>query len=421
MHGIYRIASLVTLTVAVLFFVEDNITTEWRQAQNDYQARMAETAGTDAQIAYASSYEIRLRQIELPALDRVDRCVSCHLGTENPSAADWPQPLTTHSGEFLRQHDVERIGCTVCHDGQGRATTAEAAHAWADGLFWDKPVLRGAMVQSTCVRCHNGPLPYATMFERGKKLFDSRGCRGCHRVGSDGMSLGTDLTRLGDASFAAVRPTTEHGDLLERFENNINVAYIYESVRYPHAQPPNSMMPKYDFSDQEATALTVYLKGLTDLVPESRLSPRGDQIQQESFLDNGKLLYARYCNGCHGVDGRGGTLNPNAVIETVPRLDELAERLMLFEPEDVDEIVGYLREHGGPPGDSEALDLPRGRVTLIQYEMVKNLVRDGNRSGKKAPHGLSPIDMPAWGKVLSAEETAAVIAWLLTKFPWDEE
>jgi mono/diheme cytochrome c family protein len=53
--------------------------------------------------------------------------------------------------------------------------------------------------------------------------------------------------------------------------------------------------------------------------------------------------------------------------------------------------------------------------------MVKNLVRDGNRSGKKAPHGLSPIDMPAWGKVLSAEETAAVIAWLLTKFPWDEE
>lgn len=166
--------------------------------------------------------------------------------------------------------------------------------------------------------------------------------------------------------------------------------------------------------------LTVYLKGLTQRVPALRIVPRVRQVQAEKLLDRGQRLFKRYCTGCHGAGGRGEIANRNAVKTTIPRLDELAERLMLFEPEEVEIFVRYLVDHGAPPEDPQVLDLPRARLTLVQYDMVQKLVRGGNRSGKKDPNGQSPIDMPAWGKMLSDDDTTAIVAWLLTQYPWDD-
>lgn len=419
---VLRISSAVVLIVTALFFVEDNITSQWRQAQADYSARLLTAASNEQEATYARSFEIRPRQIELRQLERVDRCVSCHVGVENPAAADWPQPLTMHSGEILAQHDIERMGCTVCHDGQGRATTVEAAHATAEGLFWDKPLLEGDLLQSTCVRCHNEPPAYAARFVRGQQLFDTLGCRGCHRVEDDGMSLGPDLTHVGDASFALKHPVARNEELVERFGGNINAAYLFEAVREPAAQPPDSVMPSLELSDAEIVALTVYLKGLTERASALRIVPQAVPAEQrEPLLALGERLFNRYCRGCHGDHGRGGTPNPNAEAETIPQLDELAERMMLFEPEQADAFVAYLVENEAPPVDLDDLDveLPRGRITLVQWRLVGNVIRNGNPSGMSNPEGPNPIDMPAWKDVLSDREITAVTTWLLTQYPWE--
>ena len=56
---------------------------------------------------------------------KVDRCTTCHLGIDKKGFESAPQPFTTHPNlELYLQgpHPVESVGCTVCHQGRGRAT-----------------------------------------------------------------------------------------------------------------------------------------------------------------------------------------------------------------------------------------------------------------------------------------------------------
>ena len=58
---------------------------------------------------------------------RLDRCQMCHRAVDDPRFAQAPQPLTTHPK--IPPHPFEKFGCTVCHQGQGRATTVADARA----------------------------------------------------------------------------------------------------------------------------------------------------------------------------------------------------------------------------------------------------------------------------------------------------
>ena len=80
---------------------------------------------------------MEVRQILLPELNRVDRCTTCHLAVEDPSYGGYPQPLAYHP--LHEQHPFEKFGCTICHRGQGRATTIADAHG--NVPHWDQPML----------------------------------------------------------------------------------------------------------------------------------------------------------------------------------------------------------------------------------------------------------------------------------------
>jgi len=59
------------------------------------------------------------------ATQKVDRCTTCHLGIDKKGFEDKPQPYTTHPNLELYlagPHPIDKIGCTVCHQGRGRAT-----------------------------------------------------------------------------------------------------------------------------------------------------------------------------------------------------------------------------------------------------------------------------------------------------------
>ncbi len=66
-------------------------------------------------------------------IQQVDRCETCHLGTDKPSytGSDLPREFRTHPRRdlLLGTHPTDKFGCTSCHQGQGRATNTEYAHS----------------------------------------------------------------------------------------------------------------------------------------------------------------------------------------------------------------------------------------------------------------------------------------------------
>jgi len=89
---------------------------EWKSVQKDYNRLAAErfTMGQDVR-----QEPLGLRQIWNPRLGVVDRCTTCHLGTENAALRDAPEPFRTHP---TTPHKLGKIGCTICHRAHGRTT-----------------------------------------------------------------------------------------------------------------------------------------------------------------------------------------------------------------------------------------------------------------------------------------------------------
>ncbi len=129
---------------------------------------------------------VEIRQIVLSELDRVDRCTSCHLAVEDPSYAGLRLPLAYHPNHD--RHPFEKFGCTICHQGQGRATTREAAHGHVE--HWDRPMLDDEIHP---VRLRQMPFarptcPAPRNWLRGHVVFEETGCIGCHKLhGVGGM------------------------------------------------------------------------------------------------------------------------------------------------------------------------------------------------------------------------------------------
>ena len=89
-----------------------------------------------------------------------------------------------------------RFGCTVCHGGQGLATDKQNAHGKVP--FWQEPLLPKDYIRASCGRCHKeGDVPGVPELTEGRRLFETQGCRGCHKLNGVGGSIGPDLTRRG--------------------------------------------------------------------------------------------------------------------------------------------------------------------------------------------------------------------------------
>src|SRR5438128_10859281 len=133
------------------------------------------------------SFKYDIKQINV-AGTVVDRCESCHLGVREPiniSAKDMDDEaaFVSHPNrDLLKIHDPDRFGCSTCHGGNGRGTTSlNKAHGRYEHWLW--PLYYKENVQAGCNQCHNRDrmLQGADVLNRGKNLFQVRGCAGCHR------------------------------------------------------------------------------------------------------------------------------------------------------------------------------------------------------------------------------------------------
>jgi mono/diheme cytochrome c family protein len=281
-YGWFTFLGLLLGGLVVLAYYKDEYR-EWKNYQRGFIREEVRRATTPQQRALAESTPLGVRQILLPELNRVDRCTTCHLGVEDPSYGGYPQPLAYH--HLHEQHPFEKFGCTVCHRGQGRATTSADAHG--DVSHWDQPMLPLRYVQASCGQCHEAAdNPAAPELARGQQVFESSGCRGCHKLGGSGGNLGPELDKVG------ARRSPE---------------WLKKHFLKPSAVTAGSAMPPQKFSDADLEAIVLFMLSQTgETAPgyyaSMKVIPSADQGQ--------RLFAQKGCIGCHSVGGLGGKVGP---------------------------------------------------------------------------------------------------------------
>ena len=240
---------------------------EWRSVQEDYNTR-AEAVGM-------APMAIELKQIWKPEIGLTDRCPSCHVAMGDIAPLPEGGPLYGKHPEV--HHDVGRMGCTLCHRGQGRATSVADAHG--DVQHWEDPMLPKAHLQASCGSCHGKTAKVATLshLERGAYLFQEHGCQACHTVDGEGGSVGPDLS----------------GVALKGYDR----AWHIRHLKSPTAVVEGSKMMSFGhISDADIDSLLTYL----------------DTLVGARKLMQGKAIVAEQgCRGCHEIGGVGGDVGPS--------------------------------------------------------------------------------------------------------------
>jgi mono/diheme cytochrome c family protein len=427
---------------------------EWKTWQRAYIKDELARAATPEQRAEAARLPVEVRQIVLPELDRVDRCTSCHLAVEDPSYSGLHQPLAYHPNHD--RHPFEKFGCTICHQGQGRATTREAAHGPIE--HWDHPMLPMEYIESSCGKCHlPTDVPDAPKLVRGHDVFQKAGCIGCHKLQGVGGIIGPDLDKVGanrspdwllkhfknpatvtpgsamppiqasDADLDALtlyvlsftgEPLSAYyvsmktipgpmagrrlfgekgclgchsvggkggnlGPALDEVAKRHDPAWIIAHFRNPQAITPDSVMPQFNFTEQETRALTEFLLSLADTNVIGFLRIPG----AVSPVERGKGVYKKFgCAGCHGADGQGGVPNPNAkTAQQVPGLKFVSE--------------GYTKD-----------------------ELKKRILDGQNEIPRLDPKkAAAPLYMPPWRGKIAEGELNDLVAYLMSLMPKGEK
>ncbi|HBY58788.1 MAG TPA: hypothetical protein DEH78_03135 [Solibacterales bacterium] len=262
------IGSLLIFVVHGLVFYQQFFH-DWERHQVGYFDQARGLAKTDAERAAVSGRRPRIEQFIVTSFGerRVDRCGTCHIAADDPRFEKYANPLKSHpysasmgdfqkNGKWERKHKFADFGCTICHDGQGRGLDPHYSHGedhyWPDPLIgyttqagWRKeflPNLKGKeYIEANCAQCHTEKGFAGTKWvERGRELFFSTNCYGCHRVEglSDG-TLGPDLSEAG---------------------HKFKLDYLWESIVDPRANSATSFMPKFKLSGDDTKALVIFLK-----------------------------------------------------------------------------------------------------------------------------------------------------------------
>lgn len=254
-------------------------TPTWKTYQQEYLRLESVGEPNAAAKAAVVNTALIIRQDLLPGLQRVDRCTTCHMGVEDPTMKGAAQPFTFHPN--LAPHVPARFGCTICHGGQGLATDKQNAHGKVP--FWEEPLLPREYIRASCGRCHKeGEVPGVPELAEGRRLFETQGCRGCHKLNGVGGSIGPDLTEEGAS---------------RRFPE-----WLARHFLDPNAVSRNSPMPNFHFTKEQARALTFYMLSLTN----KQMGTYYSSVRLIPSAGYGRQLFVeKNCIACHNIGGVG--------------------------------------------------------------------------------------------------------------------
>jgi sulfur oxidation c-type cytochrome SoxX len=313
------IISLIVLAIhGVVFY--NQLYAPWQDYQKEYFARAIKASDSEAVKATLRHRSPAIEQTIVRSFgpERIDRCTTCHIAADDPRFPQADQPLRTHPQ--IPGHKFETFGCTICHDGQGRAV--DAKHAHEGGEDWPWPLLPKEMIQANCVQCHTQPdWAYAPLINQGRQLFFQRACYTCHTIrGLSYGSIGPELTEVGRK---------------RRFDT------IRHKIEDPRATNPTSTMPKQELTAQQVTSLTAFLKAQQGAVlsrapvtqfeakqqqrPEwlpvaQIVGPDAEAIEKLPPVEQGQALLPRVgCLSCHKLDDRDGKVGPELAYTAAQR------------------------------------------------------------------------------------------------------
>ena len=311
---LYILGFLLLALTGWVFFRE--VRTDWSDYQAEFRDLVAEKFGDER----AGQVPSGIQQIWLKDLDRVDRCVTCHQGVEWKGLENAPEPYRTHPKEILDKHPLTAFGCTSCHGGQGFSTTLPDAHGNVE--HWEEPVLgkeigetylvknRKALMEMNCNSCHRYERETKGMeyLNIAKKLVEEKSCRACHTINGRGGVIGPDLT------FEGEKPTEQFD--YSRLSGKYSVfAWQVTHFQNPKMVSPDTVMPNFGFSTQEAQALSLLVmswrRGFVPAhyIPGVQLRdiPSVEESEREKRMleGEGAFFVKNSCFICHAVSSLG--------------------------------------------------------------------------------------------------------------------
>ncbi|MBI3013960.1 MAG: c-type cytochrome [Candidatus Tectomicrobia bacterium] len=324
--------------ISILFFalvaaaVGREYSTDWREIQTKYRKMLAAKKGETA----VKNFQIDAKQLWIPRLGRVDRCVACHLSYEETASvpSDLPEPFKPHPAlAYLEPHRFPNFGCTTCHGGQGFATRTRDAHGTVE--HWEDPLItrelaqrygltRRELMEAKCNSCHRQDPETRGMdlINMAKRQISQRGCTGCHAMDGKGGNAGPDLTYAGDKNPELLDFSNVEG---EKTALNWHVQHFKD----PQKVVPGSIMPNLGIPDREAKALALLMMSWRkeNFSPEyvSRPRPAAAKVipaaaqapfpplnpQASEAAKRGRETFQnKGCRTCHSVGG-GRIIGPD--------------------------------------------------------------------------------------------------------------
>ncbi len=272
--------TFVFLSFVILIFFVWQIWQDYNRPYLSYQEEFKELLIQEGEgESDLADFHFGVRQRWIEGLDRVDRCETCHLGVEDPRFVDAAQPFRTHPDPDL--HAFEKVGCTVCHGGQGLATSTEDAHGPTEN--WNRAIYHENFFQTSCSLCHGEYLDEeAPVLAQGRKMFFELGCRGCHKVqGKERIKVGPPLKKIGQ---------------------KVKRDWLYRWLLDPKAYLPETPMPNFKLTREEAADMALFLIPIVTTADKKVIGSynKGKQILRESR-----------CVTCHAFEGKGGNIGPD--------------------------------------------------------------------------------------------------------------
>jgi cytochrome c551/c552 len=290
---------------------------EWKGYQDEFRDLVAKRFGTQRAKAIPSGPQ----QVWVNELGRTDRCTTCHLGIEWKGLENAPNPYRSHPRGILEKHPVAKYGCTICHGGQGYATTVAEAHA-IDSEHWERPVLaselakaylvndRHALLETNCNICHRNDRETkgAGYINYGKELVRNKGCRACHTINNRGGVIGPNLTYIGDLNSEQYN--------YQRMPGKPSVfGWHLAHFKDPKSMSSETVMPNFGFGSREAQSLALLVMSWKkvdlpiDYIPGAKTAdlptPEEKAKEEQMLHGEGAFFVKKTCFICHDVSVLG--------------------------------------------------------------------------------------------------------------------
>jgi mono/diheme cytochrome c family protein len=378
-------ASFILLVLLAIAPAKDHFS-EWRHYQKQYLRLIRGRA--DA-VTLERHFQGGIQQIWIPEQQVTDRCTTCHLGLKEASLAD------VSSVAFRRHpvipHKLTEFGCTICHRGQGAATTVREAHSATEQ--WEQPLLPVKYIESGCGQCHLEKLTAAPFLNQGRQLISSYGCTHCHTI------------KQGDGTY--IIPDDDPPSL-KHIADKTSREWVYAWIKDPQAYAGTATMPNYHLSDDDARDISAFILAQSTAL-EPPIPPLKAEAKAPADPSAGTMLYGEsFCASCHSMQNAagmlvGGTVGPELtgigtkakpewLQDWVSNPDHYDPATMMphyrFDAKQVATLVGFLESKTEPDFLANVhLDPP----TPQQIEHGKQLVLE---NGCASCHEINGIKKP---------------------------